>query len=401
MCNLAFARPAKCALAQARALWRKGQTHKAARTPKPKCYQMRVLHVFKGYKPDDFTGIPRVIDAIGSEAIALGVEVQVLTLSAEPAKTQPIQIEGQTIWQSKQQLVVDSTGISVPALFKYRKLLRGVDVVHYHHPWPLQDVMHLLPGPVPPSVVTYHADVMANKLWPIYKWLLRAFLRRVDRVVATSPIYAQTSPILARYTDKLSVIPIGITPEREVDAARVQAWRDRLGAGFMLFVGAHRKYKGLPFLYEAARMSGLPVVVAGGQIGPPPEDLPDNITLLGRIDDADKEALLELCGALVLPSHRRAEAFGVVLLEAMRAEKPIITCEIGSGMSYVNQNEETGLIVPPEDGAALAAAMAKLSQSPERARQMGAAGRKRFEQLFVQETMGKAYLRLYQELLKS
>lgn len=114
----------------------------------------------------------------------------------------------------------------------------------------------------------------------------------------------------------------------------------------------------------------------------------------------DKEALLELCPALVLPSYRRAEAFGVVLLEAMRASKPLISCEIGSGMSYANQHEVTGLIVAPKDSGALAAAMTRLFNNPDTAQRMGKAGHARFREHFDQRNMCEAYLNLYVEMLK-
>src|SRR5690606_19545518 len=116
----------------------------------------------------------------------------------------------------------------------------------------------------------------------------------------------------------------------------IEAWRERLGGEFFLFVGALRYYKGLKFLVEAARQTGLPVVLAGqGQLEPGLE-LPANVTLLGAVSEADKAALLALCRAFVFPSHLRSEAFGVALLEAAFAGVAMISCEIGTGTSYVN-----------------------------------------------------------------
>lgn len=139
--------------------------------------------------------------------------------------------------------------------------------------------MHLLPGCVPPSVVTCQVDVIANKLYPFYKGLMLLVLSAVDYVVATSPIYAQTSPVLPRSRDKLSVIPIGISTKTErPDPERLEEWRDRLGTGFLLFIGAQREFKGLQYLYRAAETSRLPVVVAGRSNGPPPMDLPETVT---------------------------------------------------------------------------------------------------------------------------
>jgi rhamnosyl/mannosyltransferase len=123
--------------------------------------------------------------------------------------------------------------------------------------------------------------------------------------------------------------------------------------------------------------------------------MPANVTMVGAVSDADKLALLQLCTALVLPSHLRSEAFGVVLLEASRAGKPMISCELGTGTSYVNIGGVTGVVVPPADVGALAAAMQMLWHDPGAASALGKAARRRFEDLFKAETMCKQYADLY------
>jgi rhamnosyl/mannosyltransferase len=77
----------------------------------------------------------------------------------------------------------------------------------------------------------------------------------------------------------------------------------------------------------------------------------------GQVSDAKKVALLKRCRALVLPSHLRSEAYGMVLVEAAMYGRPLISCEIGTGTSYVNAHEETGFVVEPESSTALALAM--------------------------------------------
>jgi rhamnosyl/mannosyltransferase len=89
----------------------------------------------------------------------------------------------------------------------------------------------------------------------------------------------------------------------------------------------------------------------------------------------------------------------VALLEASRASRPMISCEIGSGTSYVNRDGETGIVVAPRDGPALAGAMARLAGDGALAETMGAAARRRYEALFGADAMADAYLDLYRELL--
>jgi O-antigen biosynthesis rhamnosyltransferase len=112
-------------------------------------------------------------------------------------------------------------------------------------------------------------------------------------------------------------------------------------------------------------------------------------------------ALLSLCQGFVFPSHLRSEAFGLSLVEAAMAGKPMISCEIGTGTTYINRHGETGLVVPPSDAPALAQAMHDMMQSPERTAQFGQQARQRYLTTFMAERMSAAYAALYRDLLSS
>ena len=360
---------------------------------------MRVLHFFKTYLPDSFTGVERVIHAIAEATARLGVTSDVLSLSSNPAKT-PLTVGRHRSHQSKQDLYVASTGLSLKVFADFRRLAAQADVVHYHFPWPMMDLVHSLANPGKPTLVTYHSDVVKQQgLLKLYRPLMGHFLSSVDAIVATSPNYVQSSLVLAQYRDKVSVIPIGIADVAPADRDLVERLRARVGSRFFLFVGALRYYKGLPFLLEAARSTGLPVVIAGsGDATSIAEANLPNVIVLGEIGEAEKQALLELCTAFVFPSHLRSEAFGVALLEAARAGRPMISCEIGTGTSYVNLDGVTGITVPPADAAALAGAITALWSDPSRCAQMGNAARRRYETLFTASAMGEAYAALYEKL---
>jgi glycosyltransferase involved in cell wall biosynthesis len=123
------------------------------------------------------------------------------------------------------------------------------------------------------------------------------------------------------------------------------------------------------------------------------------VKLLGPISEEDKVCLLDLSRAFVFSSDLRSEAFGMSLVEAAMFGKPLVSCEIGTGTSYINLEGVTGWTVPPEDPDALRAAMLKLLQRPDQASAMGAAARDRFEQLFTARQMAAAYQGVYRELL--
>lgn len=211
------------------------------------------------------------------------------------------------------------------------------------------------------------------------------------------------------HSDKVVVIPIGLDRGlySEPPAEVVKRWRDSFGNRFFLFVGVFRYYKGLRVLLDAAAGADFPVVVVGA--GPTEGELKaqarrlrlTNVHFLGALPDDDKNALLSLCHAVVLPSHLRSEAFGVSLLEGAMYAKPLISCEIGTGTSFVNIDGETGLVVPPSDSTALRAAMDALWQSPERAQQMGARALVRYRTHFTARNMAAAYAALYGELVET
>ena len=121
----------------------------------------------------------------------------------------------------------------------------------------------------------------------------------------------------------------------------------------------------------------------------------------GKLPDVDKAALLKLCHALVFPSsHLRSESFGISLLEGAMYAKPMISCEIGSGTTYINIADETGIVVPPADVDALAAAMQSMWDQPEMAAEMGVRAAERYEKVFTANAMAAAYAEIYRGLLK-
>ena len=89
----------------------------------------------------------------------------------------------------------------------------------------------------------------------------------------------------------------------------------------------------------------------------------------------------------------------MVLVEASMFATPMVTCDIVSGMSYVNKSGETGLSVQPQCPDELGEAINRIMADKKLAQEMGAAARKRYELLFSSEALGRAYASLYRELL--
>tara|TARA_Y100000815_G_scaffold131302_1_gene118524 strand:- start:5020 stop:6129 length:1110 start_codon:yes stop_codon:yes gene_type:complete len=368
---------------------------------------IKVLHFFKTYCPDTMGGIEQVIFQLAEGGAAYGNAPEVLYLSPRGAARSET-VGHHVAHRSKLDLHLASTGLSWSAISDFAELADQADIVHYHFPWPFMDVAHFAAGIRKPSVVSYHSDVVKQKLLlKLYAPLMHRFLGSVDRIVAASPNYVETSPVLQRHSDRVSVIPYGLdrstypTPSEE----RLDYWRGRLGERFFLFVGALRYYKGLDYLLEAVRGTDMTVAVVGTGLEEPrlheqaQQSGFGNLHLLGCLPDEDKAALLTLCQAFVFPSHLRSEAFGISLLEGAMYGKALISCEIGTGTTFINVADETGLVVPPRDPLALRQAMLRLQDEPELAARMGDKAALRFEQLFRADSMLSAYADLYRELV--
>jgi rhamnosyl/mannosyltransferase len=236
---------------------------------------------------------------------------------------------------------------------------------------------------------------------------MRRFFARMDSIVTTSPNYFASSRVLQAFSEKVEVIPIGLEEASypALDPAVVKELEEAVGSGFFLFVGALRYYKGLNILLDAIAGTDLPVVIAGAGSAEPELRAKQrelgltNVRFLGHVSNAEKVALYDLARAVVFPSHLRSEAFGVTLVEGAMYGKALISTEIGTGTSYVNVHEETGLIVPPADSKGLREAMRRLAGDAELAAQMGTKARERFERLFTASRMGERYAQLYSGLV--
>jgi rhamnosyl/mannosyltransferase len=368
---------------------------------------MRVLHLYRQYFPETFGGIEQVIYQIARGTAEHGVETEVFALTRDKA-ARTIQVDNHCVNRCPLDFQIASTGFSVSAFRHFAQLVKGVDIIHYHYPWPFMDLLHFATRVKKPTVVTYHSDIIRqNILLKFYRPLKSRFLDSVDRIVATSTNYFETSQVLDRYRDKTEVIPIGLDKSSYIEPypETIDKWRALVGERFFLFVGMLRYYKGLHILLNAVQGTNYPVVIVGS--GPIEAELKErarqlglsNLHFLGALPDEDKVALLQSCYAIVFPSHLRSEAFGITLLEGAMFGKPMISSEIGTGTSFININGETGFVVPPSDPLAFRETMRYMWDNPIVVSEMGKKAEQRYWKLFTVKQMAASYAELYKRLL--
>lgn len=371
---------------------------------------MRVLQLSKFYAPDH-GGIESVARSLSAGFMRHGCDVEVLCAHKRWHHSDESDASGVRITRAASLGMWLSTSMapSLPWLLWCRR--RGADIVHVHMPDPLAALAVWMARPRAKLVLHWHSDVVRQRVARhLYRPLERWLLRRADAVIATSHAYADSSPALGAFRDKVVVIPIG-TPQPELpEADRIDQLRRRYGDRRIVFaLGRMTYYKGWDVLIDAAQRLPPDVLVVIGGGGP---DLPryralaeragaaDRVRFVGPLSAPSVEAHFAIASAFCMSSTLRAEAFGVVVLEAMARGLAVAATDIpGSGLSWLHQHGVTGLQVPPHDARALADALCRLlDDRPLRAR-CGAAGRARWAELFTAEAMADQTVALYRRLL--
>lgn len=231
--------------------------------------------------------------------------------------------------------------------------------------------------------------------------VLRALLTEADHVTACSSATLDdlTTHFGMSLAGRSEVIPNGINPD---DFAGVEPHRGR--RPYALGLGRLVPQKGFDVLLDAFARAGLDevdLVIAGE--GPERTSLEraaagfglaGRVQFFGRADRAQVAALFKGCLFFALPS--RQEPFGIVSLEAMEAGKAVIASATG-GVPEVVSDGATGLLVPPGDPAALAAAMRRVASDAGLRDSLVAAGRARAAD-FTWRALAQRYLATYERV---
>ena len=359
---------------------------------------MRILHVGKFYPPVA-GGMERFLADLVEAQRAAGHEVAVLVHEdrRNPGRDDPEWLMRCPVWF---QLIFAPVSPRFPFWLLAALRRHRPEVLHIHMPnvsafWALL----LFAARRIPWVVHWHSDVEPSKFrlslrlgYPHYFIFERALLERAESIIVTSPQYLEASKVLQPWAPKCHVIPLGVAPSRlpEIpEGGTAGLWR---GEGLrILSVGRLAYYKGFETLVRAvAGEAGMQLAIVGeGEERPRLERLlaqgaaPGNVHLLGAADDATVHRLMASCDVFCLPSRERTEAFGLVLLEAMRYCKPLLVSDLrGSGMLFVARAGQNAMLAPPEDANAWREALAHLARSPQERQLMGRLGHDRYVREF-------------------
>ncbi len=350
-------------------------------------------------------GLPRVAETLCRTIDPARFEVQLLCLNFLGDIGEQLRRDGYTVHDLPRPHAGPDYGASRRIAAIYRQ--ERIDVVHTHN---TQALMHgglaIVQAPGRRLIHTDHARPFPDQFK--YHVIERVLSTLAHRMVGVS---AHTTENLRRYEwiprRKLETIVNGIDPrlfDRVPDRAALRASVGVATDAELLIVGARLEpQKGLTYLVQAvARLAPqrprLRLVIAG--IGSLQEPLAAEAAALGIADRVhfvgvrhDMAELLQVSDAFVLSSNW--EGLPMIVLEALAARCPIVATRVGGVPSAV-RDDETGLLVPPQDPQALADAIARtLDDAPGRIRR-AAAGRALFDAEFSAAAMSRRYEALYE-----
>ena len=283
------------------------------------------------------------------------------------------------------------------------------DVIHVHWPvplalwgWAARRARNV------PVVLTFYGIELrwVKRSLRFLRGFVRWSLRRADRVVAIS---SETAREIRGFADvPVTVIPYTTPFPGQHEARAVPATDSRRFT--ILFVGRLVELKGLAYLIEAVgrlqRRAQTRIVAIG--IGPERERLETlarerqvEVDFRNKVPDAELHQAFLTSDVLVLPSIIDArgdtEGLGVALLDAMSYGIPAIASRVG-GIPDIIEDGVSGLLVPPADPEALAAALERVARDPAFAQRLAQAGRQRLRTRFSWDVITKQWDDVYRSV---
>jgi glycosyltransferase involved in cell wall biosynthesis len=365
--------------------------------------RVKVLHVGKFYPPYR-GGIETHLQVLSGE-LRKSLDLSVIVSNSNRRTTREV-VEGVSVLRVATPVMLSSAPIC-PAMVSHMRA-SDADIVHLHLPNPTAILAYLASGHRGRLVLSYHSDIIRQKfLGSLFEPFMRAAARRSSAIIASSANYLKSSPFLTGFRDRCDVIPYGIdVSQLGRDPAAGAHMRRHYGERLIVSVGRLVYYKGFEFLIRAmAQVRGKLIIIGDGPLRGQLRGLASRIGVADRVffvgEVPDTIPYYQAADVFALASVARAEAFGIVQIEAMAAGLPVVNTQLDSGVPFVSLHGQTGLTVPPSDPAAMAAALNRLLDDPQLRQLYGQAARRRAQEEFSREVMASRTLRLYERVMAS
>ncbi len=346
----------------------------------------KIYHIYKTFYPNTYGGVETYIDSIISSK----------------SKYNHILLSIGDLKYTKKNIIIFNKSFSYSSdfisltLFKFilKNINKKKDLLHLHSPWPSMELFLLFFG-YKNLIVTYHSDIIRQKVTNFfYKPLNKIFLEHcAKKIIVTSKKYLRTSRLLNKISkSKLKIIPIGISSNPMPSNLKVDNRKKQI-----IFIGSNRSYKGISLLIKIIKKIDQKFVCIGSNLDTLKKY--NNVTVYHKISEVSKNKLLSDSGFLLMTSTSRNEAYGIVLVEALRSGLPLISPNIDSGVSWINKNNSTGYIFKTNDLNDVMRKIIKINNlNKKEYLNLKINARKRFEENFTLNTMIKDLNKLYEEV---
>jgi glycosyltransferase involved in cell wall biosynthesis len=296
--------------------------------------------------------------------------------------------------------------------FKEKLEQANPDIFHAHHPIPgvSDTTIFYAQKNLIPSVLTYHADSQEDTF--LSKIAARAYYRLIgnrmveaaDAVVTHTRSYAETSPVLKNFLDRIIINPLGVDVKRFNPEVKDNGIREKykLKDKFVIFaLGRLVPYKGYQYLIKAMKYLDEDYVLIIGGNGILKDslmklandlNLKNRVIFAGFVPETQKASYYAACDVFCAPSISRGEAFGVALLEAMACGKPVVATNIPGVREVASVG---GIITLPRNPVRLAEAIRKTRGASVNKNKLYQTVKDRFS---WEKIVGK-YISIYKELL--
>jgi rhamnosyl/mannosyltransferase len=371
--------------------------------------KLKILQVSKLYYPV-IGGVEKVVQQI-VEGLKDKTDLEVLVCQ-DKGKTSVETINGVKICKASSFGCLFSMPLSFSFLRLFHEKMQKNDIIHIHLPFPLADLAVFLFRPKAKIVLWWHSDVVRQKwLFFFYRPLAKWLLRRADRILVATQGHIDGSDFLLEFRDKCRIVPFAVDDAvldkgiqfMKQNASRPKKEKKPLS---VLFVGRLVYYKGCEFLLRAfAQTRDADLTIIGqGTLEKKLKKLATRLGLTDKVKFLPPLSAVRLgrvyadCDIFVLPSVEKAEAFGLVQIEAMAYGKPVINTNLPSGVPHVSLAGISGLTVPPKDVPALARALQKLIDDEKLRHKLGQGAYRLTRAKYTMQQMLARVMAVYQEL---
>jgi glycogen synthase len=382
---------------------------------------MKALLLTREYPPHIYGGAGVVVDQL-TRALKRRMGVEVRCFGERPPTDDGVTVRGYTPWE-RLKAGTDGQPRFAPALETLSIGLAmardhvDADVVHAHTWYADMGGLWIRTLYRIPLIVTLHSmeplrPWKADQLGSGYllsTWIEKTAVEAADRVIAVSA--KMREDILAHFAcdpARVVVIHNGIDPDR-FRHTEARDHLDRLGvrSPYVLFVGRITDQKGIFHLLEAAKLlpAGVQVVLCASAPDTPEieQRLRTAVAALPNVlwinEMVKHEVVVQLYShAAVFCCPSVYEPFGLINLEAMACETPVVASAVG-GIVEVVEDGRTGVLLPPARPDLLAEALTRVLENPELGRRMGKAGRARVEARFSWASVAERTQQVYAEAI--